>query len=388
MREKRQTVQVRPTSPMGRQTQIEERDRRRGAVYRLALSAGFFCSFLGLGYMIEFEASKTLRASDPMALSGWALAFLELWLAGRLEQSFGRAFKCMWVEGILGDNHHRIAAVARLIDNRARSWERWSGIAFGVVLAGVNIWWYIHTYGWPNMRWVECIYYTLLFLFLAGLAGGRLGRSAAYGCFGRLLNAAQVRLWLVPGHPDGAGGVRVYSDFLFLQAALIAILLLWLSCWVVVLTVVSPQWRVHLYPNWTLPLVGLLFAAMFFFVAAVLVPLRGFGRLMRISKAMVVSEWTSVLGGKQLLKLHERVSLSNNLDDLRPAQQTLLEHITRLQSALDLPTTPLIGRTMQLFRLNVAWPFLTVLFNLVVSGEIEGMSILNALWDSLGDLAK
>jgi len=67
-------------------------------------------------------------------------------------------------------------------------------------------------------------------------AGGWLGRMIGYGRLGRVASGRGLQLRMVPGHPDGAAGLKPIGDFYLYQSLVASLPAAFLGCWVLVLS--------------------------------------------------------------------------------------------------------------------------------------------------------
>ncbi len=83
-------------------------------------------------------------------------------------------------------------------------------------------------------------------------AGYQLGRMASYGLLSQDLRRRSCQLRIIPGHPDGAAGLKPIGDFYFFQAMLASLPAIFLAGW----SIAFALWGVH--TSWRGPYLALL----------------------------------------------------------------------------------------------------------------------------------
>ena len=73
--------------------------------------------------------------------------------------------------------------------------------------------------------------------YWAYIAGWHLGRMAAYGGLGAALRKAGVSVRAIPGHLDGAAGLKPIGDLFFFQSTVAAIPAIFLAVWLVLIPI-------------------------------------------------------------------------------------------------------------------------------------------------------
>lgn len=178
------------------------------------------------------------------------------------------------------------------------------------------------------------------------IAGCYLGRMALYGALAWLLRRRGCSLNLIPGHPDHVGGWKPIGDFFFLQALIVGIPAAFIAAWLILIPL--PRFQQQ-YAHWQEPYVGLLAVALVLEIAAFLVPLWLFHRLMAAEKRALIHEADAL--SRRIAAVQAQLATAESGD--AGALKERLTHMTaRYQAIEDLPEWPLGKRTKRLFGLN------------------------------------
>ena len=126
---------------------------------------------------------------------------------------------------------------------RARTIELLSGLLIGTMVLGsfifvfgefiATIWTTWRMNQLPSGGWAlaEFGLFVVISVVSAGIAGLFFGRLTRYGMLASVLSDDHERLRVIPGHFDGACGLKPIGDFYLFQAILLAIPILWLGAW-------------------------------------------------------------------------------------------------------------------------------------------------------------
>jgi hypothetical protein len=159
-----------------------------------------------------------------------------------------------------------VIALGHEIKLRAETWSMWSGTLLGLAMTVVFLTFYL-TNGRPLVTEAGGTLAGGLGGFLVGRA---IGRMLCYGSVGKLLDRRQIHFEAVPGHIDGAAGLRPIGAFYLGQAGLLAIPAVFLLVWTLIFLI--PSWHDR-YAAWQAPYLWLLAVAVAFELAGFVLPL-------------------------------------------------------------------------------------------------------------------
>jgi hypothetical protein len=194
------------------------------------------------------------RQLDLLLLSGWMVLLIGLELARHTPVMLARTLRRLSDRGVLGPPD----IVGSLTADLNRQWRGWwvaSAAGVGGALLVTSVWIVFASGGVP--AWVlGPAAADAIFQAVAGaVAGSWLGRMVSYG---RLIGKAglcqhKLVLRVIPGHPDGAGGLKPLGDFYLFESLAASLPAIFLSIWVLLFSLGggSPLWsayRVYLGP--------------------------------------------------------------------------------------------------------------------------------------------
>jgi hypothetical protein len=236
------------------------------------------------------------------------------------------------------------------LEQRVRPWAAAGGLVGAAIILAA---WLAVMADWP----AQARRYTLSFVVLQCLcgwvAGEKLGRMVAYGFFWRPLNRDGARLRLVPGHVDGAGGLKPLGDFFFYQSVTASIPAIYLAAW---------WFLIPLWPSlneWRQTYLGLLVVAIAFEVLVFVLPMLSIHAAMREQKAELVSQTDQLSHTISLLQA--RLREAGSADERRGLKDEiadLTEEYWRVQRTPTWPIDPSIRRRFSLNNLALFLPLL------------------------------
>lgn len=167
-------------------------------------------------------------------------------------------------EGVERAHGDEVLAALELVRRRCAR----IGAPVGLVLMGMFWLWAGGNRVWGNaLFWLE--------LAAAAGAGFIVGGFVAYGRLGHVLNTLGLRALAIPGHPDGAAGLRPVGAFYLRQAMIIALIGVFAGVWWLLFPYVG-----H-YDNWRQPYLGIVLVCVVLEAAALFLPLSSFHRHMQ-----------------------------------------------------------------------------------------------------------
>jgi hypothetical protein len=146
-------------------------------------------------------------------------------------------------------------ATDRVENDLERAGDRWSLIG-GWVVAAATLTAFLVAYtllGPSHLGdYVADIFaniFSVIFPAMAGfVVGRRIGRMVGYGRLLAILNKRGAQLYVIPGHPDGAGGLEPIGAFYLHQSRIASVPAIFLAVWVLLMSVWSRYWKLgHIY---------------------------------------------------------------------------------------------------------------------------------------------
>jgi hypothetical protein len=186
------------------------------------------------------------------------------------------------------------------------------------------------------------------FAFTAAVAGlfvgRRFGASVAIGRLGSAIERGKWEIRTQPGHIDGAAGLKPIGDLYFRQAVILAIPAAFLAIWWLAIPITGR------YARWRDPYLGLLAVAIAVELAAFIMPMVSFHRVMRRQKRELVARADS--DSRRLHELEER--LPHIVED--DERDSIADRVKRMQDYYrvveDMPTWPVDPPTRRRLSVN------------------------------------
>jgi hypothetical protein len=191
------------------------------------------------------------------------------------------------------------------------------------------------------------------------VAGSWLGRMVSYGrLIGKTgLSRNKLVLRVIPGHPDGAGGLKPLGDFYLFQSLTASLPAIFLSVWVLLFSLggPSPLWsadRVYLDPYLVLLAVAILFEVLVF-----VLPMKSAHDEMNLQKHQLFLPEADRLLSAGAPGQPGSPALPPSQDDAA-VQQRLIERFNELNDAPEWPIDASIRRRFALRNLALLVPFI------------------------------
>ncbi len=319
----------------------------------ILLAGGLFLVFVGANAaMLGWPPTNW----DLMFLCGWGVFVLGLILVRQIPVRFEIMVDRLVRRGIVqGD----IApdSLKALVRSKMSLWQTVGAGAAGVAMFAATA---IAARGGGVPGGLTLV----LGLTLAAIvAGFHLGRMCAFGTFGHRLAKAGVSLQPVPGHIDGAAGLKPVGDFYLFQALVASLPASHLAAWLLLLPFFNDRHDVALskYQEWRRPYEGLLVVAILFDVGAFVLPMWHFHSVMRAQRERCRQLADQL--SKEIAEIDQR---ANGLEDSDAAKAlaTRRETLVRGYDALEsMPTWPVDARTKRAFSAQNVLLALPLLFS-------------------------
>jgi len=173
---------------------------------------------------------------DAMGLSGWLVLLIGLDRAGSARGRLRLTLARLSDRGILSPPK-AVEDLRRDLENTSHGWTATSSFVVAIALLVTSPPALLAASRSASWR-VGLVAAYLAFLIIAGaVAGSWLGRMASYArVIGRALREKKVELRLVPGHPDGAVGLKPVGDFLLYQSLTASLPAIFLGTWLLLLS--------------------------------------------------------------------------------------------------------------------------------------------------------
>jgi hypothetical protein len=285
---------------------------------------------------------------DLLLLSGFALLIGGLALAGAVESRLVRMLDRLQRRGtiVLPDGPRVEGAnMKRDLDREALDWVALGGLTVAACILGVFA--YAVAQHWGEPRGYSLIRLGFFEIFWGYIAGLELGRMCSYGSLGWFLKRQGASIQAVPGHIDGAGGLKPIGDFCFYQALVVALPALYLGIW----TFLIPAWpdremRAR-YQEWTHPYMALLTVALALEILAFVVPMWWFHRAMSVEKERLLADADRI--SQRISALRQRLVNATTSSERKELEEELSFNTSRYWDIERMPTWPLDVTTLRKF---------------------------------------
>lgn len=288
---------------------------------------------------------------DWLFISGVAVFILGVESSEHVGERFRDAIRALLDRGILQMSEAEQNEYWRRSSGIAR---RWQTVTAAVVGSLIFLGWIIAFRDYvPELLTRRP--FGIVFETVAGIvAGQRLGRMFAYGNGWRLLNVTPGKLTLVPGHPDGAAGIKPMGSFYFRQSLVASLPAAYLAVWWFLI----PAWPG--YTTWRPVYLSLLPFAIAFEVLAFFVPMRAIHQVMAVQRRLFIAEadrLTPRIAAAQAAQA-ERAGTSGGSDEAGKSLAVLLERYQTLRQVPSWPVDRSLRRWFSLNNIALVLPFL------------------------------
>ncbi len=286
---------------------------------------------------------------DVMLISGWAIFLVGLTLVqsvpARLEGTIDRLIRRSVVQGTKSANDVKICV--------HRTASKWGCVGASIVATAMLIAFLIAFLG--------ALSFDRVFLMIAEALGGAvagfyLGRMCAFGFLAQLLQKLGASIRPVPGHVDGAGGLKPIGDFYFFQALVVSLPAAYLATWLLLLPVFDR------YAYWRTPYQGLFFLAIVLEIGAFILPMWRFHCVMLEEKTALMGQADKL--AKEITEIDRSLEVCNESGALK----TLTDRraaLSRQYDALEnMPVWPVDAHTRRVFTANNAVLTLPLVFDI------------------------
>jgi hypothetical protein len=177
------------------------------------------------------------RFAQPLFFSGWFVLLIGLELAGRAPGRLCRVLQRLADRAVLQASAEAVSDLEGDLERTGHGWSVASGWFVAGALLLTSPWTLLVSAGdWRSWTFGPTVSMLALLVIAGAVAGGWLGRLASYGLLGRALAKRELPLEVVPGHPDGAGGLKPIGDFYLYQSLTASLPAIFLGIWVLLIS--------------------------------------------------------------------------------------------------------------------------------------------------------
>lgn len=291
--------------------------------------------------VLQFRTYRfDLRYWDSMLISGLVVLLIGVVLARKCPAKMDQALDRLLHRNALTISPARLARLKKKQEQDANRFSLWTAILVSVaLLLGFLV---AYRFQLPPNEWVLL----LLEMILGFYAGRYIGRMIVYGELARFLRREKVSITVVPGHMDGAAGLKPVGDLFFFQAMVLALPAVYLAIWWIVI----PLWPEGFYDHWREAYASLLLLAIAFEVLAFIVPLWFFHREMEQQKQqlLITADELSI----EISMIENQLAaaeISEERDALNERLDSMKRHYWQIEQ---MPTWPVDVKTRKQFRLS------------------------------------
>jgi hypothetical protein len=303
--------------------------------------------------------------------SGILVFLLGVDLAARLPERLERTLQRLRDRGVFRVADNDFVAITHHIEATGRRWSLifGSAVAAVVLITSPETWYLADRWSQWSAGWVAP---ELFFRVMASYVAGRwLGRMAGYGRLGSLLIRRKIEINVVPGHPDGAGGLKPIGKFYLYQSMITSLPAIFLAVWVVLFWLLFPGSGYRSQYLW------LLLLAIVFEVLAFILPMHSMHKVMTKQKEVILWRQADRLS-RIIAARQERIDTESDASrrDHEPDLPDLVERYQVLEKTPTWPVDRTIRRRFTLHNLGLMLPLVGYLV-----GHTE-------FWQKLSDMLK
>jgi hypothetical protein len=263
-------------------------------------------------------------------ISAWLVVLIGLQLVASAPDRLHMALERLRERGTLPESVEAGDGMERDLERIA---HRWSVVGGLIVSAAVFI-----AEGllpvlpdWRNWLVSPFGAYLILNIIASFVVGAWVGRMAGYGRLAHVLAKRELELQVVPGHPDGAGGLRPIGAFYLYQSLMASLPAIFLIVWVLLF------WLWHAYQAFE-GYLGLLTLAILVEVLVFVHPMLSVHATMRKQKNAFLAEADRL--SREFKTAQARLK-STELEELDAVKRQLADLAERSQTLEKVPTWPM-----------------------------------------------
>lgn len=294
---------------------------------------------------------------DILQLSGWLVLLIGLELAGRAPARLRQAVQRLETRAILGPAPG-IEDLMRDLERTGHSWTVASGWCVAGALLVTSPLALLSMAGSAGFGPAAS---ALALLVVAGaVAGSWLGRMTGYGrALGKALRKKDLALQVIPGHPDGAGGLKPIGDFHLYQSLTASLPAIFLGVWLLLISLGGASRLLRAYQPYLDQYLWLLPLAMLFEILVFVLPMKSVHVIMKSWKERTFLAKADKLSPAIVAAQASLDSQASGEPDA--ARNRLIELTERYRELEKAPTWPVdssIRRRFTLRNLGLLIPFI------------------------------
>lgn len=316
------------------------------------------------------------QRGDLLVIVAWLVLLIGLELAEGTTERLRYALLRLRHRGLLEGGTE---AAERLERALGRSGRTLSMVGAGVVALTLVVTW--PRYGELAANWREwgfgpAVADQVWVTVTGAVIGSWLGRLVGFGLLGRTLRRHDVRLRMLPIHPDQAAGLKPIGDFYFYHSLLANLPAAFLGTWILVLSLAQGAPAVDRYRPFLGQYLTLLAVAVLMGALAFVLPLYSIHRIMRRQKEEVLlAEADGLSSGIE--EAHVRAGRGDGeTEAARQRLDELVERYRQIEATPIWPIDPSIRRRFTVRNLVLLLPF---------AGYVLGES---PVWQEVTDLVR
>jgi hypothetical protein len=298
------------------------------------------------------------QRGDPLVLTVWLVLLVALEMAKVTPARLAQSLRRLRDREVLSASPDEISALTRDLERASGQWSAICAVAVALILLAT----------WPRIselphRWTTWPFgpavLDQVWVMAAGVAAGQwLGRMIGFGRVGQVAVRQGLSLRVIPGHPDGAAGLKPIGDFCLYQSLIATIPAAFLGGWVLVVSFAARSHLIGHYRPFAYQYLWLLVAAIAIVGLIFVIPLVSVhGMMSRQKEAVLLPEADRLLSRAQ--------AIQSRLLTADPAEQASLDRqlaaLTRRYQELEAtPTWPVdtsIRRRFAVRNIGLMIPF-------------------------------
>jgi hypothetical protein len=273
-----------------------------------------------------------------LLVSGILALVVGLSLARRAPVKLDHAVRRLLHRGALQGTHDAEQRIRQQLEARVQTWTKRGALVVAFSILGAFV------VAMIRVRSTRFLPLAAFETYWAYIAGWHLGRMAAYGGLGAALRRAGVSVHAIPGHLDGAAGLKPIGDLFFFQSMVVAIPAIYLAAWLMLIPMLSR------YDYWRPIYVPLLALSLVIELVAFLQPMWFFHVAMQQKKELLLEEADGL--SERVAELELELAHSEQEQPRRELQQQLTVMTKRYRDIENMPTWPVDLRTRRYFTLS------------------------------------
>jgi len=297
---------------------------------------------------------------DVLFLSAWPVVVIGLALVASTPERLHQALQRLRDRDVLPESVEAGAGVERELERIAHRWSLVGGWCVPVTLL-VTLSWLLSlsvvAYYWRRWALGPVVADLTLDIVAGSVVGAWVGRMAGYGRLGHVLAKRGLQLRVVPGHPDGAGGLKPIGAFYLYQSLTASLPAIFLTVWALLFWLWGGYWLLRPYRGYLHQYLELLPLAILLEVLVFVLPMLSVHASMREQKKAFLARADRL---SRAIETTQARLEDTGLEGRDAVKRQLTELVERYQTLEKTPTWPMdrsIRRRFTLQNLGVLLPF-------------------------------